>query len=106
LFCLQAAILVLSMDTVPGSVILIYHLPIYRRFRYASFLWASTRAVMYIITSFGLVYLGDYFGPFGLWCLTLPISVGYLYGILHFEGLERKLGIYPNLTLKTAIPES
>lgn len=102
IFCLQAAILVLAMDTVPGSVILIYHLPIYHRFRYASVLWATTRAVMYIITSFGLVYLGDYFGPFGLWCLTLPLSAGYLYGILHFEGLERKLGIYPNLTLNTS----
>jgi hypothetical protein len=98
LFLIQALIVVLMFDTVPGSVILIYHLPIYRRYTYASFLWASTRAAMYVITSFGLVYLGERFGPFGIWFVSLPLSAAYLYGLLHFEKLERKLGIYPNLT--------
>jgi hypothetical protein len=53
---------------------------------------------MYIITSFGLVYLGSYLGVFGLWVLTLPITMGYLYGVFHFEELEHNLGFYPDLS--------
>jgi MHS family proline/betaine transporter-like MFS transporter len=102
LFLIQAAILVFAFDTVPASVILIYHLPILRRFRFASFLWASTRAAMYVITSFGLIYVGDCFGPYGLWIITIPISAGYLYGLLHFEKLEHKLGYYPRQVLAHA----
>jgi MHS family proline/betaine transporter-like MFS transporter len=102
LFLIQAAILVFAFDTVPASVILIYHLPILRRFRFASFLWASTRAAMYVITSFGLIYVGDCFGPYGLWIITIPISAGYLYGLLHFEKLEHKLGYNPRQALAHA----
>lgn len=97
LFLVQALILFLNLTGLPADAVFYYHLPIYRRFTYASFLYALTRALMYIITSFGLVYLGSYFGPFGLWFITVPIIFSFLYGILHFEGLERKSGVYPNL---------
>jgi len=98
LFMIQSLILFLHLGPTPADAVLFYHLPIYRRFTFATFIYALSRAIMYIITSFGLVYLGNKFGIFGLWFLTLPISFGYLYGILHFEGLERKIGIYPNLS--------
>lgn len=100
LFFIQASLLVLAISSVPADAILIYHLPIYRRFTLASILYAVAHALMYIVTSFGLVYLGSYFGPFGLWFITIPISIAYLYGIRHFEALERKLGIYPNLIVQ------
>lgn len=101
LFLIQALILILTLGAIPAAAIFIYHLPIYRRFTFASFLYALSRAVMYIITSFGLVYLGSYFGSFGLWFITLPITFAYLYGAYHFEGLERRLGIYPNLSVES-----
>jgi len=97
LFLIQAMILVFAFDTVPASVILIYHLPIYSRFRCASFLWATTRAIIYIITSFGLVYLTQSLGPYGLWIVTIPLSLAFLYGIRHFVDLERKMGMYPKI---------
>jgi MFS family permease len=100
LFLLQALILSFPLDSMPAQAIFIYHFPIYRRFTFASLLYALSRVLMYITTSFGLVYLGNYFGSFGLWFITLPITIAYLYGVLHFEGLERKLGIYPNLVPK------
>jgi MFS family permease len=98
LFSLQALILLLPLDSLPGQAVFIYHFPIYRRFTFASFLYALSRVLMYVITSFGLVYLGSYFGPFGIWFISLPIILAYLYGILHFQVLERKLGFYPNLS--------
>jgi MFS family permease len=95
LFLIQSSIIFLTLYDIPAEAVFIYHLPIYRRFTYASFLYALSRAFMYIITSFGLVYLGEYFGPYGLWCIAVPLMSVYLYGIIHFEGLERAVGLYP-----------
>jgi hypothetical protein len=46
---------------------------------------------MYIITSFGMIYLASYLGSFGIWVIGLPIAIASLYGIFHFEGLEHEL---------------
>jgi len=96
LFFIQLLILVAPLDGAPAEAVFIYHFPIYRRFTYASFLYALARALMYVVISFGLIYLGRYFGTFGLWFITLPVAVASLYGVTHFEGLERKLGTYSN----------
>lgn len=98
LFIVQSLIVFLTLYDIPAEAIFIYHLPIYRRFTYASFLYALSRAFMYIITSFGLVYLGEYFGEYGLWFIAVPLMMVYLYGILHFENLEKSLGLYPSST--------
>ncbi len=97
LFLLQSLILLLPLDTMPADAVFIYHLPTWRRFTYASFLYALTRASMYIITSFGLIYLSGFFGHYGLWLITLPVTLAFLYGVRHFEALERKWGMFrPN----------
>lgn len=95
IFLLQSFILMFNFGTLPAEAVFNYHLPIYRRFTLASFLYALSRALMYIVTSFGLVYLGNKFESYGMWIITLPIGLANIYGILYFEGLERKLGIYP-----------
>lgn len=100
LFLIQASILFLSLGSIPAEAIFYYHLPIYRRFTFASFLYALSRALMYIITSLGLVYLTYHFGYYGIWLITMPITLAHLAGVFHFENLERKIGIYPNLTFK------
>lgn len=97
LFLIQALILLLPLDSMPAQAIFIYHFPVYRRFTFASLLYALSRVLMYITTSFGLVYLGSHFGSYGVWFITLPITIAYLYGILYFEGLEKKSGVYPKL---------
>jgi MHS family proline/betaine transporter-like MFS transporter len=97
LFLIQASMLLLPISAIPAEAVLMYHLPIGRRFTYASFLYALTRALVYIITSFGLIYLTKSFNHYGLWFITLPVSFGFLYGVRHFEGLERKWGMFrPN----------
>ena len=102
-FLTQALILLIPLESLPAEAVLIYHLPIWRRFTYATFLYAIARATMYVVTSFGLVYLGIYFGHFGLWFITLPVTGAYLYGIRHFENLERQWGMFRpnNLYFKT-----
>jgi len=94
IFLVQAAILILTLGGLPADAVFIKHFPVYRRFTATSFLYALTRAVMYIITSFGLVYLGDYFGDYGLWVITLPVSGAFLWGVHYFIKLEIKFGDY------------
>lgn len=93
LFCIQSLILLFTLGSMPSDAVLIYHLPIFRRFTYASFLFSVAYALMFIVTSFSLVYLRDMLGPFGLWLIILPIPIAYLLGINHFESLERNSGI-------------
>ncbi len=103
IFLIQASLLVLAISSVPADAVLIYHLPVYRRFTLASLMYAVAHALVYITTSFALVYLGHYFGPYGIWFIALPISFSYLGGVLYFENLERKLGFYPQFTPKDSL---
>lgn len=93
LFLIQAFILTFPLRDMPAASIFIEHLPFYLRFTFASFLFAIARALIYITTSFGLIYLGSYFGHFGLCVITLPTTLAFLYGIFHFQGLERELDL-------------
>lgn len=88
LFLIQSALLVCSLSALPSNSIFIKHFPILKRFTTTSFLYALTRALMYIFTSFGLVYLTDYFGNMGIWFITLPVGIAFYYGVLYFEKLE------------------
>ncbi|MCE3230618.1 MAG: transporter [Alphaproteobacteria bacterium] len=94
LFLVQAFILIVAFQDIPSFAVFMSHFPLYRRFTFASFLWSLSRALMYVITSFGLIYLGSYFGHFGLWLIALPTAFGFLYGINHFKELERKRSLY------------
>jgi MFS family permease len=91
LFILQSLILILALEEAPSTPVFLDHFPVYCRFRSATLLFSIARAVMYTITSFGLIYLVSYLGSFGIWVIALPIAVASLYGIAHFEILEREL---------------
>jgi len=94
---LQTILLIFSLSGIPSAAVMIKHFPVLRRFMATSFLYAATRAIMYIVTSFGLVYLTDWFGHYGLWVIMLPITCCFLWGIHHFEKLE---GLQPDKSSK------
>jgi MHS family proline/betaine transporter-like MFS transporter len=100
LFLIQVLILIFPLDDVPASAVYMSHFPLYRRFTYATLLFSIARASVYVITAVGVIYLEAYFGSFGLWFITLPAVFGYLCSMRHFEGLERKFKLYPNLSYK------
>jgi hypothetical protein len=72
----------------PANGIFIKHIPVLKRMTAASFIYALSRALMHIITSFGLVYLTEGLGYYGIWVVIFPVTVGYIWGIRHFEILE------------------
>ena len=67
---------------------LIKNFPVLRRITAVSLLYSLTRAIMYIITSFGLVYLTEFFGHYGLLLITLPVALSFLWAIVYYSALE------------------
>ncbi len=89
IFAIQTAILCCSLGDLPGVAIFIKHIPTLKRVTATSFIYAASRAIMYIITSFGLVYLSSKLDYYGLWIITIPVCLSYLWGISHFKKLEQ-----------------
>ncbi len=88
IFLIQTALHLVALSAIPGDSILLRHFPVLKRFTISSFLYALKSTVMYVITSFGVVYLTRFAGHWGLWILMLPVTFGFLWGVRHFEILE------------------
>lgn len=95
IFLFQAFIILIIPSLTPAHSILFIYFPVFKRFTYVSFLYAISNTIMYIITSFGLIYLTKYLGNYGLLIIIIPVMIGYSFGILHFEKLEKAAGNYP-----------
>ncbi|MES2608095.1 MAG: MFS transporter [Pseudomonadota bacterium] len=88
IFAVQLFVLATSLDPYPANGVFIRHIPVLRRMTATSFIYALSRAIMYVITSFGLVYLTDSLGYYGLWIVVIPVTVGYMWAVRYFEKLE------------------
>jgi len=90
LLLIQCFIMFFVLDTVPGVAIFYKHFPIFKRFTSVSLLYSLSRAFMYVITSFGFIYLNDHFGHWGLLIIMLPVIIAYIFGLYYFDGLEKE----------------
>ena len=96
LFLIQICICVFKPSTTPAGAVFFAHFPVFKRFTYSSFLYALSRALMYVVTSFGLVYLTKLFGSWGLLIIFIPVLIGFNFGISHFKSLEEAVENYPS----------
>ncbi len=87
---IQCVSVVFTLTAVPAVACLVSHFPIFNRFTYTSFIYAISRAIMHIVSSFGLVYLTEYFGYWGIYFIILPVALGFAWGVRYFENLEDK----------------
>jgi MFS family permease len=103
IFVIQVLALTCGLSPHPGFAVFYSYFPVLKRFTYATFLYALTRAIMYVMTSFGLFLITESFGYYGLWFLTLPLAVGFAWSVRHFEKLDgfSQKGYYTN-SLKSA----
>ncbi len=90
LLYLQCAVMFFCLSGIPGQAIFMSFLPILKRMRLASFLYAIARAFIYAISSFGIIYLIKYFGYYGLWVISLPVCFSFLWGVNYFQKLENQ----------------
>lgn len=88
---IQLFFLVFAPGYFPATAIFYKHFPVFKRFTSTSLIGALSRALMYIITSFGLAYLTEYFDYWGILMIMVPITIGYYFGLRHFEQLEKKV---------------
>lgn len=95
LLILQVILISFSLNYSPAIPILFKHIPVFKRFTYASFLYALSRTFMSVLTSFGLVYFTEYFGNWGISIITVPIIISSMWGISHFYKLEKNAKNYP-----------
>lgn len=94
IFLVQALMMFFVLEDTPAKTIFFDYFPVLKKFTSAAFLYAVSRAFMFVITSFGCVYFTNLYGNYGLLIIIIPVLVCYTYGVLHFERLEKKAGKY------------
>jgi MFS family permease len=94
LLFIQILLVVFASGEFPASPIFYKHFPIFKRFTYSCMIYALGRAIMFIITSFGLVYLIEYFNNWGILLISIPTLLTYKFALSHFENLEGKRADY------------
>ena len=88
-YLLQVLSIVFCLGTVPAIPIFFRHFPVLKRFTYSSLIFSISRAVMYVSTSMGILFLVKCYGNLGILIMTLPVTIGFLWGVLYFEKLEQ-----------------
>jgi MFS family permease len=94
IYLIQIFVVLYVLSTNPATPVFYTHIPVFKRFTSGSLIYALSRAIMYIITSFGIVYLTKYFGNGGIIMILLPMSIFFTFGIMHFTKLEKECGNY------------
>lgn len=86
---IQSVIAVFGFMGTPAMPIFYKHFPVFKRFTYATFAYALSRAFVYVATSFGLVYFSEFFGHTVILVIMIPTAIAFIYAIRHFELLEK-----------------
>ena len=98
-FIIQSLVVFIACDASPNNSIFFKHFPVFKRFTYGAFIYAASRALVYVVTSFGFIYLTKYFGNLGVLFIIVPIILGFAFGLNHFIKLERAIGNFPQKKL-------
>lgn len=91
IFIFQCLAALFVFDHVPASPIFYKYFPIFRRFTYTSVLSAVAKLATYFITSFGLVYAGEYWGYWGLFFIFIPVGIGFYFSVNYFQRSEGQI---------------
>ena len=86
---LQIVIIILSADSKFASSALYPHFPVFHRFKATAFLYALSRALTYVVTSFGMIFLVDLIGNWGILFAMMLAILASAYGLAHFSSLEK-----------------
>lgn len=86
----QLGIVFFGVNVLPAGPIFYSHFPIFKRFTYTGFAYALSRAIMHLTTSFGFIFLFEYLGHYGILVIMIPILIGFLFGLNHFEKLDKQ----------------
>ncbi|WP_341789809.1 hypothetical protein [Rickettsia endosymbiont of Polydrusus tereticollis] len=94
IFKIQVLLIMTSITTSTATPIIFKSFPVFKRFTYTSVLYAFSTIFITIITSFGMVYLVNILGNYGILLIMMPVGMAFYWGVTHFESLERLQGNY------------
>jgi MFS family permease len=90
LFYIQSFFVLFRIDSSPAAPIFYSHFPVLKRFTYAGVMYAVSRALLYIVTSYGFVVLIKYLGYGGMLVIMLPTIIGFYFSIRYFQKLNKE----------------
>ena len=93
LIIIQYLVIIFAIHGMPAFPIFYKYIPILQRFKTAGSQYAWGRAVMFGITSLGLIYLTDWFGNWGLFGLFAVTLICYTIALFYFDKLEKQANI-------------
>ena len=88
LMIIQSFVIFFALGTAPAIPIFYKHFPVFKRYTFASILYAIPRAIMPIIASLSFIFLAEIFGKYYLILVMAPVIIGYFLGVLYFEKLD------------------
>lgn len=89
LITIQYLVIIFAIHGMPAFPIFYKYIPVLQRFRTAGVQYALGRACMFGVTSFGLIYLTEYFGNWGLFALFAVTLTAYTKALFYFDKLEK-----------------
>lgn len=77
----------------PAVPIFYKSFPVLKRFTSVCLIFAISRALMYLVSSFGIAYLIKFYGNYGLLILFIPVIILYGWGLSNFIKHEAEKGL-------------
>ena len=94
LLLIQVLVILLGNSTVPARGVFIMSFGTLERFKWSAGLNGVSHVLLYIITSFGMDYMNNIIGVYGVLVIFLVITIIYTWGILEFIKIEKENGNY------------
>ena len=85
----QMCIAAFKVTSFPAMSVFFKHFPTLHRFKCSSMVYAMSRTVMSVITTFGMIYLVRDYGYPGICIILFPILIGYAIALNYFQKLEK-----------------
>lgn len=88
IFWFQFFIMCFGVMDVPASAICINYFPVSKKYTSIGLIYAFSRMMIYITTSFGMTLFTNYFHDYGIFFVLTPVGIGYAWGTYYFDRLE------------------
>lgn len=89
LFLVQVLLTLTSISIANSGPIVYKNFPVFKRFTYSTSLYATSKILIYGITSFGSSFLTFHLGNLGLLIITIPAGIGCYWATTHYIKLEK-----------------
>lgn len=88
LLIFQLFIISFGIMDIPAAGIMMNHFPVLKRITSTSLIYAFSRMLIYILTSFGVIQLSESFSNWGIWFMMMILCFGFAWSIHYFKQIE------------------